>query len=80
MTPRLVTTPPTCSTTATSSSPVGVYPSSCSGATDPNYIISYRAGTVQVATVVVTVSASSDSMTYGGSDLDHGVVRGLRER
>ncbi len=62
-----LTTPPTCSTTATSSSPVGSYPSTCSGAADPNYVISYLGGTVQVATVVVTVTASSDSMTYGGS-------------
>ena len=30
-----LTTPPTCSTTATSSSPVGSYPSSCSGASTP---------------------------------------------
>ncbi len=62
-----LTTPPTCSTTATASSPVASYPSSCSGASDPNYIISYLNGTVQVATVVVTVTASSPTMTYGGS-------------
>ncbi len=62
-----LTTPPTCSTTATSSSPVGSYPSSCSGASDPNYTISYLDGSVQVATVVVTVTASSAPMTYGGS-------------
>jgi alpha-tubulin suppressor-like RCC1 family protein len=62
-----LTTPPTCATTATSSSPVGNYPSSCSGATDPNYTISYLGGTVQVATVTVVVTASSDSMTYGGT-------------
>lgn len=43
-----LTTPPTCTTTATSSSPVGTYPSSCSGAVDPNYTISYVAGTVTV--------------------------------
>ena len=66
-TPSSLTTPPTCSTTATSSSAVGSYPTSCSGASDPNYIISYLGGTIQVATVVVTVTASSDSMTYGGS-------------
>ena len=36
-----LTTAPTCSTTATSSSPVGSYPSSCSGAVDANYTISY---------------------------------------
>ncbi len=62
-----LTTPPTCTTTATSSSPVGSYTSSCSGASDPNYTISYLNGSVQVATVVVTVTASSGTMTYGGS-------------
>jgi MBG domain (YGX type)/FG-GAP repeat len=39
---------PTCSTTATSSSPVGSYLSSCSGAADPNYSIAYVNGTVTV--------------------------------
>ena len=62
-----LTSPPTCSTTATLSSTVGSYPTTCSGASDPNYIISYLGGSVQVATVVVTVTASSDSMTYGGA-------------
>ena len=58
---------PTCSTTATSSSPVGTYPSSCSGAADPNYTISYAAGTVQVVTAPLLVAASSPAMTYGGT-------------
>ena len=46
-----LTTPPTCSTAATSSSPVGSYPSSCSGAADPNYTFSYveRLGQVNPA-------------------------------
>ncbi len=41
-----LTTPPTCSTTATGSSPVSAptYPSSCSGAVDSNYTMSYVAG------------------------------------
>jgi large repetitive protein len=39
---------PTCSTTATSGSKPGPYPSSCSGAVDPNYAISYVNGTVTV--------------------------------
>ena len=34
----------TCTTTATPTSSVGSYPSSCSGATDGNYSISYVAG------------------------------------
>jgi len=46
--PASLTTPPTCSTAATSSSPVGSYPTSCSGAVDANYSISYVAGTLQV--------------------------------
>ena len=56
---------PTCSTTATSSSPAGDYPSSCSGASDPNYTFTYVDGTVGVGSAVVTVTASSGSSTYG---------------
>src|SRR5262249_37153120 len=37
-----------CTTTATSSSPVGAYPITCSGATDPNYALSYKGGTLTV--------------------------------
>jgi len=62
-----LTTPPTCSTAATSSSSVGTYPSTCSGAADPNYAISYVAGSVQVNPAPLTVAASSDTMTYGSS-------------
>jgi hypothetical protein len=51
-TPASLTTAPTCTTTATSQSAVGSYPSSCSGAVDPNYTIGYTPGTV---TVVKTV-------------------------
>ena len=46
--PGSLSTAPACSTTATSSSPVGNYPSSCSGAADPNYTITYVAGQVSV--------------------------------
>ena len=47
-----LTTQPTCSTTATSSSPVlgSPYVSSCGGAVDPNYTISYLGGSVTVDT------------------------------
>ena len=64
-----LSTPPICSTTATSSSPASppAYPSSCSGAVDSNYTISYVAGTVSVNKAVLTITASSGSMTYGGS-------------
>ena len=71
-----LTTPPVCSTTATSSSPVGSrYTSSCTGAVDPNYSISYVAGTVTVAKAPLTITASSVAMTYGGHGADrHGGV------
>ena len=62
-----LTTQPTCSTTATSLSPVGSYPSSCSGAVDPNYTFDYSNGTVQLTAALVVVTASSASMTYGGA-------------
>ena len=62
-----LTTPPTCTTAAVSSSPVGTYPSTCSGAVDPNYTISYVSGSVQVNPAPLTIAASSVSMTYGGS-------------
>ncbi len=61
-----LTTPPTCTTTATSSSPVGTYPSSCTGAVDPNYTIEYVSGTVTVtAQPILTITASSGTMVFG---------------
>ncbi|UDY34985.1 MBG domain-containing protein [Dermatobacter hominis] len=60
-------TEPTCSTTATSSSPVGTYPSTCTGAADPNYTFSEVDGTVEVARAEAEVTASSAAMTYGGT-------------
>jgi hypothetical protein len=50
---------PACSTNATSSSPVGTYPSDCTGAADPNYVISYAGG-------VVTVTQAATALTYTG--------------
>ncbi|HTZ10365.1 MAG TPA: MBG domain-containing protein, partial [Acidimicrobiales bacterium] len=62
-----LTTQPTCSTTALSSSAVGSYASSCSGAADPNYTISYVNGVVQIGPSPLVVTASSGSMTYGSA-------------
>jgi hypothetical protein len=56
---------PLCSTTATSSSTTGSYPSSCSGASDTNYDFTYTDGVVAVGKGLVTVTASSPEMTYG---------------
>jgi mucin-19 len=54
-----LTTAPNCSTTATSTSSVGTYPSTCAGAADPNYAISYVAGTL-------TVTQAGTTLTYTG--------------
>lgn len=62
-----LTTPPTCSTTATNHSAVGNYASSCSGAVDANYTISYTPGSVTVGQSALTITASSATMSYGGT-------------
>ena len=62
-----LTTAPTCTTAATSSSPVGSYAATCSGASAQNYAITYQGGTVTVNTAPLTVTASSGTMTYGGT-------------
>ena len=60
-------TAPTCSTAATPTSPVGNYPASCSGASDPNYTITYQPGTVAVGAQDLMVIASSSATLYGQS-------------
>ena len=59
--------PATCATTATSSSPAGSYPVTCTGAVDPNYTITYTAGSVTIKPAALTVTAPSPSSTYGGA-------------
>jgi hypothetical protein len=61
-----LTTPPTVTSTATSSSPAGAYPITVSGAVDPNYIISYIDGTLLVSPAALTIKANDANMTYGG--------------
>jgi hypothetical protein len=62
-----LSTVPACTTTASSTSPVGTYASACSGAVDPNYAFTYVAGTVTVtpATTTTTESVVPSSVTYG---------------
>jgi hypothetical protein len=55
-----LTTQPTCSTTATSASPVASYPSTCSGAVAPNYAITYAAGTVTIGKASSTTAIVSN--------------------
>jgi hypothetical protein len=54
-----LTTAPACATTATSASPVGSYSSSCTGAADPDYAISYVSGSV-------TVTQAGTALAYTG--------------
>ena len=63
-----LTTRATCTTTATSSSPAGSYPVTCSGAVDPNYTFTYVAGSVTVTALpVLTVTSPTVTMTQGGT-------------
>ena len=67
--PSALSTLPSCSTPAVSSSPVSgsPYPSTCSGAVDSNYDISYVNGSVTISAAPLSVTASDGTMTYGGS-------------
>ncbi|MBK9392116.1 MAG: hypothetical protein IPN68_18735 [Bacteroidetes bacterium] len=58
-------TPPSISTTATASSPAGPYPITATGAIDPNYSISYNAGTLTVDKAALTITADNKSKDYG---------------
>jgi hypothetical protein len=62
-----LTSQPVCSTSASSSSPAGTYDTSCSGAVDPNYTISYVGGTATIGQAALVITASSPAMSYGGS-------------
>lgn len=59
-------TAPNCTITA-SSSPVGAYPTSCSGAVDVRYAVQYQAGTLTVNAAPLTITAGSPSVSYGDS-------------
>jgi hypothetical protein len=63
----VLTTQPTCSTTATSHSNVGSYPSSCTGAAAVNYTFTYVNGAVTVTAVPLVITASSTSVTVGSA-------------
>ena len=79
-----LTTPPTCTTSAhgpPSGSAAGAYASNCAGAADANYTISYTAGTVTIQAVALTITASSETVAYGGCGTgDHGQLQRVCER
>ena len=80
-----LTLPPKLSTTATTNSSVsgGPYTITASDAVDPNYTISYVAGTLAVTAASLTITADNQTKTYGeaftfgGSDFTiSGLVNG----
>jgi hypothetical protein len=62
-----LTTPPVCTTTATSWSSVGNYVTSCSGAADSNYVITYLPGVLTVSPAPLTITASSPQVQSNGA-------------
>jgi hypothetical protein len=66
-TPASLTTPPVCTTTASSSSSVGNYVTSCSGAVDSNYVITYLPGVLAVSPAPLTITASSPQVHLNGA-------------
>ena len=60
-----LTTLPTVTTTATTTSAVGSYPITASGAVDPNYTISYVAGTLTISPDATTTVAGSSATSIG---------------
>ena len=60
-----LTTPPTLSTTASTTSPAGTYPITAIGAVDPNYRITYVAGTLTVVPGALTVTVVDQTKVYG---------------
>ena len=67
--PGDLTAAPTCVSNTAGSTPAAFYPgqSSCSGAVDPNYTISYANGDITVKPATLTITASDGTQTYGGS-------------
>jgi hypothetical protein len=61
------TTPATCTTTASGTPHVGTYDVTCSGAVKAGDTFSYIGGTLTVTKAALTVTASSGSMTQGGT-------------
>src|SRR4029077_8667476 len=58
-----------CSTTATTASPVGTYPITCTGpASTTNYNITYTPGTLTVTPAPASVTPNAASKVYGTAD------------
>ena len=66
--PSSLTTAPSVTTTATTTSPVGSYPITAAGAVDPNYAITYVPGQLSVGQFVLTIAVNNASKTYGSAN------------
>jgi hypothetical protein len=67
--PSALTTPPTCGTTATSTSDVGTYATTCSGAAAHNYAVSYVSG-------LITVTPAGQAVTFTSTPPNPALVGG----
>ncbi|HXD76316.1 MAG TPA: MBG domain-containing protein [Puia sp.] len=63
-----LTRQPVITTTATAASPAGTYPITASGASDPNYAISYSPGTLTISAGTVHITANAETKQYGAPD------------
>jgi hypothetical protein len=66
-TPSVLSPQPTRSTTATSASAIGSYPSKCAGAADSNHVISYTGGTVNVTYLIPALFSETSSKNSGST-------------
>jgi hypothetical protein len=69
-----LTTQPTITTTAVTTSPVGTYPITVSGAVSANYNISYTGGTLTVTQATLTIAANNATKVYGSANPTLGVT------
>ncbi|MEN0054287.1 MAG: MBG domain-containing protein [Mucilaginibacter sp.] len=60
-----LTTKPTASTTAVTTSPVGTYPITASGAASTNYTFVYKPGILTIGKAVLTITANNATKVYG---------------
>jgi hypothetical protein len=68
-TPASLQRAPTCSTSATSTSAPGTYPTSCSGAVDADYKITYVAGEVTITQALTTLTYTGPQTAATNSTL-----------
>ncbi len=64
-TPNSLTTQPLCTTKAAAGSPVGTYTTTCGGAADPNYHITYASGFLQINPAPLVISAQDVTVRHG---------------